>query len=110
MEHGALPAETDGGGCLVVGVWRCGVLEEGAREGVEREVRRALEAERCVCAWNIKKGLQEREGDVLVGFLGDGKGASEVWVERIKGVKVEGVATGAEVYLMERTLLSDGNT
>lgn len=111
VEHGALPAEKDGGGCLLVGVWRLGdVLGVGAREGVERTVRMAWETERFVCAWNIKKERQDHEEDVLVGFLGVRLDAAGEQVEKMKGIAVEGVTSGAEVYLMERTVLPDGKT
>lgn len=111
VEHGSLPAEKDGSGGLLVGVWRVGVLgDASARERVERSVRTAWEKERFTCAWNIKKGRQEREEDVLVGFLGVGQGAAGEQVEKMKSVAVEGLTSGAEVYLMERTVLPDGKT
>ena len=110
VEHGMLPAEMDGGGCLLVGVWRCGVVGEEVREQVERVVRKAWETERFVCAWNIKKGQQEREEDVLVGFLGLGQGVLEDWIEKMKSIEVEGVTSGTQVYPMERTVLPDQQT
>lgn len=99
------------GWVLGVASWRVGVLNLEQRTRLqERKKEHTHEGagiHEVVWAWNIKKGQEHGEEDVLVELGGfEERSAAEKWAGNIQGVKSDSSEKTPEVFLMERTKLA----
>ena len=113
-----------GSQCLVATVLRCGVLKDDARQqtwdGLQQGLKAALEKQEgqgsqtgipIVCAWNLKKGKQDGEEDVLVCFSGwENAGAASQFVDGLTGTGLPELVKKSESYFMKRTELPGAGT